>query len=51
MKFPYDARYFPPAPSLEIRLRLPTEPLRLGPLSAFVDTGADICILHILRKE
>jgi hypothetical protein len=39
-RFPYAVRYMPPAPSIEIGLGLPTEALRLGPLSALVDTGA-----------
>lgn len=45
MKFPYDADYFPPAPSIEIRLGRPREPLTIGPLVAFVDTGADVSII------
>ena len=45
MRFPYDTSYLPPAPALEIRLGSPEAPLRVGPLSALVDTGADVCIV------
>ncbi len=47
MKFPYDASYLPAAPSLEIRIGAPEEPLRVGPLDALVDTGADVSIVPI----
>ncbi len=51
MKFPYDAHYSPSAPAVEIRLGLPTESLRLGPISALVDTGADVCVIPITYLE
>jgi predicted aspartyl protease len=45
VKYPYDTAYSPPAPSLEIHLGLPGESPRVGPLPAFVDTGADASIV------
>ena len=42
MKFSYDPNYFPPMPSVTIWLGVPDESLTIGPLSACVDTGADI---------
>lgn len=45
MRFPYDTSYLPPAPTIEIRLGSPEAPLQVGPLSALVDTGADLCIV------
>ncbi|MBI4770634.1 MAG: retroviral-like aspartic protease family protein [Chloroflexi bacterium] len=45
MKFPYNSHYFPAAPGVEVRLGAPDESLSLGPLPAFVDTGADITVI------
>src|SRR6266852_5997206 len=48
MRFPYDThRYHPPAPHLAIRLGLPDESLAVGPLQAFVDTGADASLVPL----
>lgn len=41
MKFAYNTRYYPPAPHVEIRLGRPDESLKVGPLPAFLDSGAD----------
>lgn len=41
MKIAYLSQYSPPFPSLAIHLGYPEESLRLGPLDALVDTGAD----------
>jgi predicted aspartyl protease len=41
MIHPHLDDYHPPMPALEIRLGYPEEPLRLGPIVAIVDTGAD----------
>jgi predicted aspartyl protease len=41
MTFPYDRDYSPPAPALPIELAYPGESPRVGPVRAFVDTGAD----------
>jgi predicted aspartyl protease len=41
MKFSYNTTYFPAAPHIEIRLGIPDESLKVGPLLAFVDSGAD----------
>lgn len=41
MQFPYLTSYFPPAPSLDIRLTYPNGSFAGELLSAFVDTSAD----------
>jgi len=43
----YDFSVFPPAPRLEIRLIAPPHSTAYGPISAFVDTGADATIVPI----
>jgi predicted aspartyl protease len=52
MRFSYDSTYLPPAPSIEIRLGLPGGDLTIGPVKAFVDTGADgtIVPLKVLKS-
>lgn len=52
MKFPCSKRYAPPAPVIQIRLALPEEGFKVGPLTAFVDSGADASIapLRYLRQ-
>ena len=47
MKFAYDQSYFPTAPHIEIWIGVPEESLSVGPLSAFVDSGADATIIPI----
>ena len=47
MNFPYSPNYFPPAPVIEITLITAAESLRVGPLPALVDTGADGTIIPI----
>jgi predicted aspartyl protease len=47
MKFPYDSHYFPPAPSVEIRLGTPGESLASGSHQALIDTGADISLVPL----
>jgi len=51
MQFSYDTTYFPPAPSLEIKLAIPEESFEIGPLTALVDTGADVTIVPIEHIE
>ncbi len=51
MKFPYDADYFPPAPSVEIQLSMPGGSFIAGPLRAFVDTGADVLLVPFRHIE
>ncbi len=51
MKFSYDSSFFPPAPSIEIRLGAPDASLAIGPVRAFVDTGADVSIVPIRHIE
>ncbi len=51
MNFPYDSGYFPPAPILEIHLAAPESAFSIGPLRAFVDSGADVSIIptHLIE--
>ena len=48
----YDLSVFPLAPQLEIRLIAPPHSTAYGPVSAFVDTGADATIvpMAIIRQ-
>jgi hypothetical protein len=41
MRFFYSTKYFPAAPHCEIRIGIPDESLSVGPLLAFIDSGAD----------
>jgi predicted aspartyl protease len=41
MKHPYNAKYVPPIPIVEVRLSTPELGLYTAPLSAIIDTGAD----------
>lgn len=43
----YDFSVFPPAPRLEIRLIAQPHGAACGPISAFVDTGADATIVPL----
>jgi hypothetical protein len=45
MIFAYSSGYFPPAPIIDISLGAPAQELALGPITAFVDTGADITLI------
>ena len=45
MRFPYDQSYVPPAPHVLIWIGAPGRALSVGPLDAFVDSGADATIL------
>ena len=45
VKFSYDLAYYPGAPSIEIRLAAPESSWAIGPLHAFVDTGADVSLI------
>jgi predicted aspartyl protease len=45
MIFTYSSDYFPPAPIIDISLGVPAQELALGPIAAFVDTGADITLI------
>lgn len=47
MKYTYASHYFPPAPFVEISLGVRDESLKVGSLSAFVDTGADASLIPI----
>jgi predicted aspartyl protease len=47
MKFSYNETYFPAAPQAEILLGLLDESLSIGPLIAFVDSGADATIVPV----
>ena len=47
MKFAYNTKYYPPAPRLQIRLGVPDESLKVGPLTAFLDSGADTTLVPL----
>ncbi len=47
MRFSYATHYFPPAPFVEIYLGVLEESLKVGPLLAFIDTGADATLIPI----
>lgn len=47
MKFKYDKVYVPSAPKIVIRLAKPDHAFSMGPLAAFVDTGADSTIVPL----
>jgi len=47
MKFTYDSDYFPPTPVIDISFGPPQQPLEVGPLAAFVDSGADATIIPL----
>lgn len=42
MPHPYNSRYYPPMPAIEVALGAPGADFSLGPLPTIVDTGADI---------
>jgi predicted aspartyl protease len=52
MKHSYSRKLFPPAPYIEMRLGIPDESLKVGPLSALIDSGADITVVpqHYIRR-
>lgn len=52
MKFRYSNQAFPAIPIVDIRLGVPRAALSVGPLRAYVDTGADATIVpaHHLRS-
>ncbi len=43
--YPYSQRYAPPMPAIEVALGAPETGCSLGPLTAILDTGADISIV------
>ncbi len=45
MTFPYSRAYTPPAPIVEVQFEVYGEDKSTGPLSAFVDSGADATIV------
>ncbi len=47
MNYRYSRNYFPSAPVIDITLITAAESLRVGPLSALVDSGADGTIVPI----
>ncbi|MBI3537186.1 MAG: retroviral-like aspartic protease family protein [Chloroflexi bacterium] len=51
MKIPYDTSFIPPAPFLEIQLGAPDAAFAIGPVRAFVDTGADVSIVPLRYLE
>lgn len=51
MNFKYNADYFPPAPYIELHLAVPDRAFAVGPLPAFVDSGADATIVPYLHMK
>jgi len=47
MTYHYSHHYYPPAPMADITVISVAEGLRVGPLSAFIDSGADGTIIPI----
>jgi len=47
VNFVYNNSYFPPAPFTEIRLGIPDESLKIGPLMALLDSGADATLIPV----
>ena len=45
MKTPYNHDYTPPAPVVEIWLAAPGKALAVGPIEAFIDSGADVTLI------
>ena len=45
--YPYSDKYYPAAPVVEITLGAPGTSPTLGPLEAFVDTGADATLIPV----
>ena len=45
MRFSYSDDYTPPAPVIEIWLAAPGKSLTVGPVEAFVDSGADVTLI------
>ncbi len=46
-RYPYSTEYVPAAPVVQIHLGAPGESTILGPLEAFVDTGADATLIPV----
>jgi len=54
MKFRYSRNFFPPAPAAPVTLSVPAKGLQIGPLPAFLDTGADgtlVALRYLLEIE
>lgn len=51
MNYHYSHSYFPPAPTIDITIISAAESLRVGPLEALVDSGADGTIIPINYLE
>jgi hypothetical protein len=51
VNFRYSRNYFPPAPTVDLTLITAAEFLRIGPLQAIVDSGADGTIVPIHYLE
>jgi predicted aspartyl protease len=47
MNFRYSSSYYPPAPIIEISFVVPSRKTRIGPLTGYVDTGADATLVPV----
>jgi hypothetical protein len=45
MRFPYNADYAPPAPTVDGSFAVLGEPFMVGPLRALLDSGADVSLV------
>ncbi len=45
MPYPYNTRYYPTMPAVEVTLGAPEADFSLGPLPTIIDTGADITVV------
>ncbi|MDQ1300655.1 MAG: hypothetical protein QG637_575 [Chloroflexota bacterium] len=50
-QYPHLTQYSPPIPTIELTLRASSRQLSVGPLSALVDTGADITLIPLVHLE
>lgn len=54
MRYPYDSRYHPPMPVVEVALGVSEGDFPLEPLPSIIDTGADITIVpreYLMRLD
>lgn len=54
MRYPYNSRYLPPMPVVEVALGVSGGDFPLGPLPSIIDTGADITIVpreYLMRLD
>lgn len=50
-QYPHLTQYAPPIPAIELTLHTSSSQSSVGPLSALVDTGADITLIPLIHLE